>query len=119
MPEDSNLMLMRAGNASFLRRMSNVSDDDKRHRIMAQGRPAWWLRRVEQAMGVRREMISGYLEAIGIAAGRSWRPSEDSFRFRSSFLRRFRYSSMLARDANSFRRSTWQVIARSRPVSVR
>jgi transposase len=56
--------------------MSNVLDDDKRHQIVALGRLGWSLRRVEQATGVRRETISGYLKAAGIAVRGPARPSE-------------------------------------------
>jgi transposase len=47
--------------------MSNVLGDDKRHQVVALGRLGWSLRRIEQATGVRRETISGYLRAAGIA----------------------------------------------------
>lgn len=46
--------------------MSNVLADDKHHQILALGRLGWSLRRIEQATGVRRETISGYLKAAGI-----------------------------------------------------
>src|ERR671919_2481439 len=46
--------------------MSNVLADDKHHQIVALGRLAWSLRRIEKATGVRRETISGYLKAAGI-----------------------------------------------------
>jgi hypothetical protein len=46
--------------------MSNVLADDKHHQIVALGRLGWSLRRIEQATGVRRETISGYLKAVGI-----------------------------------------------------
>src|SRR5215212_7878311 len=46
--------------------MSNVLSDDKRQQIIALGRLGWSLRRIEQAMGVRRETASGYLKAAGI-----------------------------------------------------
>jgi transposase len=66
-----------AGNALFLRRMSNVLGDDKRHQIVALGRLGWSLRRIEQATGVRRETISGYLKAAAIAVrGPGRRPTE-------------------------------------------
>src|SRR4029078_13519716 len=55
--------------------MSNVLDNDKQQQILALGRLGWSLRRIEQALAVRRETISGYLKAAGIAvpggAGRS------------------------------------------------
>jgi transposase len=46
--------------------MSNVLADDKHHQVMALGRLGWSLRRIENATGVRRETISGYLKAVGI-----------------------------------------------------
>ena len=46
--------------------MSNVLAEDKHHQIVALGRLGWSLRRIEQATGVRRETISGYLKAVGI-----------------------------------------------------
>ena len=56
--------------------MSNVLGDDKRHQVVALGRLGWSLRRIEQATGVRRETISGYLKAAGIAVRGPGRPSE-------------------------------------------
>jgi hypothetical protein len=50
--------------------------DDKRHQIVALGRLGWSLRRIEQATGVRRETIGGYLKAAGIAVRGPGRPSE-------------------------------------------
>jgi transposase len=47
--------------------MSNVLDDTKQQQILALGRLGWSLRRIEQALAVRRETISGYLKAAGIA----------------------------------------------------
>jgi hypothetical protein len=45
--------------------MSNVLDDDKQQQILAIGRLRWTLRRIEQALAVRRETVSGYLKAAG------------------------------------------------------
>ena len=56
--------------------MSNVLGDDKRHQIVALGRLGWSLRRIEEATGVRRETVSGYLKAAGIAVRGPGRPSE-------------------------------------------
>jgi len=56
--------------------MSNVLGNDKRHQIVALGRLGWSLRRIEQATGVRRETISGYLKAGGIAVRGPGRPRE-------------------------------------------
>ena len=47
--------------------MSNVLADDKHHQVVALGRLGWSLRRIERTTGVRRETISGYLKAAGIA----------------------------------------------------
>jgi transposase len=56
--------------------MSNVLGDDKQHQIVALGRLGWSLRRIEQATGVRRETVSGYLKAAGIVVRGRGRPSE-------------------------------------------
>src|SRR5438105_871122 len=56
--------------------MSNVLDNDKQQQILALGRLGWPLRRIEQALGVRRETISGYLKAAGIAVQARGRRSE-------------------------------------------
>jgi hypothetical protein len=49
--------------------MGNVLGDNKQHQIVALGRLGWSLRRIEQATGVRRETVSGYLKAVGIVVG--------------------------------------------------
>src|SRR2546428_6358083 len=56
--------------------MSNVLDDTKQQQILALGRLGWSLRRIEQALAVRRETISGYLKAAGIAVHGRDRRSE-------------------------------------------
>ena len=56
--------------------MSNVLDDDKQQQILALGRLGWSLRRIEHALGVRRETISGYLKAAGIPVSGRGRRSE-------------------------------------------
>jgi hypothetical protein len=56
--------------------MSNVLDDTKQQQILALGRLGWSLRRIEQAVAVRRETISGYLKAAGIAVHGRGRRSE-------------------------------------------
>lgn len=56
--------------------MSNVLDDDKQQQILALGRLGWTLRRIEQALAVRRETVSGYLKAAGIPVRGCGRPSE-------------------------------------------
>ena len=56
--------------------MSNVLDDTKQQQILALGRLGWSLRRIEQVLAVRRETISGYLKAAGIAVHGRGRRSE-------------------------------------------
>src|SRR6188768_4177533 len=56
--------------------MSNVLDNDKQQQILALGRLGWSLRRIEQALAIRRETISGYLKAAGIAVHGRGRRSE-------------------------------------------
>ena len=56
--------------------MSNVLDDDKQQEIRALGRVGWTLSRIQEATGVRRETISGYLKAAGIPVRGRGRPSE-------------------------------------------
>jgi transposase len=56
--------------------MSNVLDDTKQQQILALGRLGWSLRRIEQALAVRRETISGYLKAAGIVVHGRGRRSE-------------------------------------------
>ncbi len=55
--------------------MSNVLDDDQQHDIRALGRLGWTLSRIQEATGVRRETISGYLKAAGIPVRGRGRPS--------------------------------------------
>src|SRR5437667_5819107 len=56
--------------------MSNVLDNDKQQRIRALGRLGWTLSRIQEATGIRRETVSGYLKAAGIAVRSRGRPSE-------------------------------------------
>ena len=56
--------------------MSNVLDDEKQQQIRALGRLGWTLSRIEETTGIRRETISGYLRAAGIAVRGRGRPSE-------------------------------------------
>ncbi len=46
--------------------MANVLSDTKRQQVLALGRLGWTLRRIETALGVRRETASAYLKAAGI-----------------------------------------------------
>jgi transposase len=56
--------------------MSNVLDQTKQQQILALGRLGWSLRRIQQTVAVRRETISGYLKAAGIAVHGRGRRSE-------------------------------------------
>lgn len=50
--------------------MGNVLDNEKQQQVVALGRLGWTLRRIEAATGIRRETVSGYLRAAGIAVRR-------------------------------------------------
>lgn len=58
--------------------MSNVLSEEKKHQVVALGRLGWSLRRIQKAVGVRRETASGYLKEAGIAVrppgGWGWPP---------------------------------------------
>ena len=56
--------------------MSNVLDNDRQQQIRALGRLGWTVSRIQEATGVRRETVSGYLRAAGIAVRSRGRPSE-------------------------------------------
>jgi hypothetical protein len=56
--------------------MSNVLDNDTQRQICALGRLGWTLSRIQEATGIRRETVSGYLKAAGIAVRSRGRPSE-------------------------------------------
>ena len=47
--------------------MSNVLNEEKKQQAIALGRLGWSLRQIQKAIGVRRETISAYLRAAGIA----------------------------------------------------
>ena len=47
--------------------MSNVLEHATQQQILALGRLGWTLSRIQETTGVRRETISGYLKAAGIA----------------------------------------------------
>jgi hypothetical protein len=68
--------LTRAENAGSLAGMSNVLGNEKQQQIRALGRLGWTLSRIQEATGIRRETISGYLKAAGIAVRSRGRPSE-------------------------------------------
>ena len=50
--------------------MSNILAKTTQQQIEGLGRLGWSLRKIEAATGVRRETISGYLTAAGIAVRR-------------------------------------------------
>lgn len=56
--------------------MSNVLDHTKQQQVLALGRLGWTLSRIQQTTGIRRETVSGYLKAAGIAVRGRGRPSE-------------------------------------------
>ena len=47
--------------------MGNVLRREKREQVVALGRLGWSLRRIEEATGVRRETVGGYLRRAGVA----------------------------------------------------
>ena len=47
--------------------MGNVLSDDKKQQVVALGRLGRSLRRIEEATAVRRETVSAYLRAAGVA----------------------------------------------------
>jgi transposase len=53
--------------------MANVLNEDKKQQVIALGRLGWSLRRIEQAIGVRRETASAYLKAAGVSVRPSGR----------------------------------------------
>src|ERR1700674_5678229 len=58
--------------------MSNVLDNDTQRQICALGRLGWTLSRIQEATGIRRETVSGYLKAAGIPVRGRGRPSEST-----------------------------------------
>src|SRR6266571_5845951 len=56
--------------------MSNVLDDDKQQQIRALGRLGWTLSRIQEATGIRRETVGGYLKLAGVPVRGRGRPSE-------------------------------------------
>jgi len=54
--------------------MSNVLNEEKQQQVLVLGRLQWSLRRIEEHTGVRRETVSAYLKAAGIAVGGRGRP---------------------------------------------
>ncbi len=52
---------------ALLAGMTNILSDAKKQQVIALGQLGWTLRRIEQATGVRRETVSAYLKAAGLA----------------------------------------------------
>ena len=46
--------------------MSNVLSEEKKKQVIALGQLGWSLRRIEKAVGIRRETVSAYLKAAEI-----------------------------------------------------
>jgi hypothetical protein len=59
--------------------VSNVLSDEKKQQVIALGRLGWSLRRIQKAVGVRRETASSYLKESGIVVrppgGWGWPPT--------------------------------------------
>jgi hypothetical protein len=51
-------------------------DDHTQQQIPSLGRLGWTLSRIQETTGIRRETVSGYLKAAGIAVRSRGRPSE-------------------------------------------
>src|SRR3954466_12216041 len=47
--------------------MSNVLNEETKQQVIALGKLGWTLRRIEQTTSVRRETVSVYLKAAGVA----------------------------------------------------
>jgi hypothetical protein len=47
--------------------MSNVLSEEKKQQVIALGKLGWSLRRIEEAIGVRKETASAYLKTAGAA----------------------------------------------------
>jgi transposase len=58
--------------------MGNVLDTHRQQQVVALGRLGWPLRRIERETGVRRETVSAYLKAAGLAVRGRGRPGEAS-----------------------------------------
>jgi transposase len=50
--------------------MANVLSEEKRQQVIGLGHLGWTLRRIEEETGIRRETVSAYLKAAGIAVRR-------------------------------------------------
>jgi hypothetical protein len=47
--------------------MANVLNEEKKQQVLALGRLGWSLRRIQQAIGIRRETAGAYLKAAGMS----------------------------------------------------
>jgi len=91
--------------------MANVLGEQKRHQVIALGRLGWLLRRIETAIGVRRETASAYLKAAAIAIphrrwGHAAKPAKEVSTDRSG-----------AKPANGAEVSTDSVLSRTPPAA--
>jgi hypothetical protein len=50
-----------------MRRMANILSDATKQQVIGLSRLGWTLRHIEAATGVRRETVSAYLKAAGLA----------------------------------------------------
>lgn len=77
--------------------MSNVLNEEKQQQVLVLGRLQWSLRRIEEQTGVRRETVSAYLKAAGIAVRGRGRPGRGGV---SSPSREAEANSTAAKPAN-------------------
>jgi hypothetical protein len=77
--------------------MSNVLNEEKQQQVLVLGRLQWSLRRIEKQTGVRRETVSAYLKAAGIAVRGRGRPGRGGV---SSPSREAEADSTAAKPAN-------------------
>jgi transposase len=77
--------------------MSNVLNEEKQRQVLVLGRLQWSLRRIEEHTGVRRETVSAYLKAAGIAVRGRGRPGRRGV---STPTRELAANSTAAKPAN-------------------
>ena len=77
--------------------MSNVLNEEKQQQVLVLGRLQWSLRRIEEQTGVRRETVSAYLKAAGIAVRGRSRPGRRGV---STATRELAANSSAAKPAN-------------------
>ena len=58
--------------------MGNVLNPSKQQQVVALGRLGWSPRHIEEATGVRRETVSGYLRTAGVVVRGRGRPRADA-----------------------------------------